>query len=135
MLQEIWDSYSSEEQDIYLNFNLVLSDVSAFLVDGDYHWNKTSDGINLLPVIDKCGIALKLQQVNSTPPTPSLHNTIESKRRGSECDMGPCSFNADPVRESSVSFHKNGDAGSFLGISFLSSTLSSFDGNFKDFSR
>nr|CAB3500118.1 unnamed protein product [Digitaria exilis] len=61
--EEIWDSYSSEEQDIYLNFNLVLSDVSAFLVDGDYHWNETSDGINLLPVIDKCGIALKLQQI------------------------------------------------------------------------
>uniref|UniRef100_A0A0Q3N5I8 PH domain-containing protein n=1 Tax=Setaria italica TaxID=4555 RepID=A0A0Q3N5I8_SETIT len=65
---EIWDSYSSEEQDIYLNFNLVLSDVSAFLVDGDYHWNETSDGINLLPVIDKCGIALKLQQIQLESP-------------------------------------------------------------------
>lgn len=63
VLQEIWDSYTSEEQDIYLNFNLVLSDVSAFLVDGDYHWDGTSDETNLLPVIDKCGIALKLQQV------------------------------------------------------------------------
>jgi len=69
-LQEIWDAYTSEEQDMYLNFNLVLSDVSAFLVDGDYHWNETSDETNLLPVIDKCGIALKLQQVNNTPPTP-----------------------------------------------------------------
>lgn len=69
-LQEIWDAYSSEEQDIYLNFNLVLSDVSAFLVDGDYHWNETSDETNLLPVIDKCGIALKLQQVNNTLPRP-----------------------------------------------------------------
>lgn len=66
--EEIWDSYSSEEQDIYLNFNLVLSDVSAFLVDGDYHWNETSDGINLLPVIDKCGIALKLQQIQLESP-------------------------------------------------------------------
>lgn len=69
-LQEIWDAYTSEDQDMYLNFNLVLSDVSAFLVDGDYHWNETSDETNLLPVIDKCGIALKLQQVNNTPPTP-----------------------------------------------------------------
>uniref|UniRef100_A0A452YV28 Uncharacterized protein n=1 Tax=Aegilops tauschii subsp. strangulata TaxID=200361 RepID=A0A452YV28_AEGTS len=61
--EEIWDSYSSEEQDMYLNFNLVLNDVSAFLVDGDYHWNDTSKEVNLLPVIDKCGIALKLQQI------------------------------------------------------------------------
>lgn len=60
LLQEIWDSHTSEEQDLYLNFNLVLSDVSAFLVDGDYHWNETSNEVNLLPVIDKCGIALKL---------------------------------------------------------------------------
>ncbi|KAF8689392.1 hypothetical protein HU200_041935 [Digitaria exilis] len=75
--EEIWDSYSSEEQDIYLNFNLVLSDVSAFLVDGDYHWNKTSDGINLLPVIDKCGIALKLQQIQlESPLYPSTRMAI-----------------------------------------------------------
>ncbi|KAL5230936.1 hypothetical protein ABZP36_029712 [Zizania latifolia] len=66
--EEIWDSYSSEEQDIYLNFNLVLSDVSAFLVDGDYHWNETSNEVNLLPVIDKCGIALKLQQIQLESP-------------------------------------------------------------------
>uniref|UniRef100_A0A0E0R2L4 PH domain-containing protein n=1 Tax=Oryza rufipogon TaxID=4529 RepID=A0A0E0R2L4_ORYRU len=60
--EEIWDSRASEEQDMYLNFNLVLSDVSAFLVDGDYHWNERSNEVNLLSVIDKCGIALKLQQ-------------------------------------------------------------------------
>ncbi|RLN19158.1 hypothetical protein C2845_PM02G19660 [Panicum miliaceum] len=75
--EEIWDSYSSEEQDIYLNFNLVLSDVSAFLVDGDYHWNETSDGINLLPVIDRCGIALKLQQIQlESPLYPSTRMAI-----------------------------------------------------------
>ncbi|KAL6642664.1 hypothetical protein ACP70R_020845 [Stipagrostis hirtigluma subsp. patula] len=67
-LEEIWESYNSEEQDIYLNFNLVLSDVSAFLVDGDYHWNETSNEMNLLPVIDKCGIALKLQQIQLESP-------------------------------------------------------------------
>uniref|UniRef100_A0A0E0BDW2 PH domain-containing protein n=1 Tax=Oryza glumipatula TaxID=40148 RepID=A0A0E0BDW2_9ORYZ len=61
--EEIWDSRASEEQDMYLNFNLVLSDVSAFLVDGDYHWNERSNEVNLLSVIDKCGIALKLQQI------------------------------------------------------------------------
>ncbi|XP_062205491.1 uncharacterized protein LOC133907454 isoform X2 [Phragmites australis] len=75
--EEIWDSYTSEEQDIYLNFNLVLSDVSAFLVDGDYHWNETSNEINLLPVIDKCGIALKLQQIQlESPLYPSTRMAI-----------------------------------------------------------
>jgi len=75
--EEIWDAYTSEEQDIYLNFNLVLSDVSAFLVDGDYHWNETSDEKNLLPVIDKCGIALKLQQIQlESPLYPSTRMAI-----------------------------------------------------------
>lgn len=58
---------------MYFQFDLVLSDVSAFLVDGDYHWNQVigdrTDGsskstvINFLPVIDKCGVIVKLQQV------------------------------------------------------------------------
>lgn len=58
---------------MYTQFNLVLRDVSAFLVDGDYSWslsmpNRThalSKGgfISFLPVIDKCGVFLKLQQV------------------------------------------------------------------------
>lgn len=58
---------------MYLHFDVVLSDVSAFLVDGDYSWNqifgkdtdKSSHGtyINILPIIDKCGVILKLQQV------------------------------------------------------------------------
>ncbi|CAD6212089.1 unnamed protein product [Miscanthus lutarioriparius] len=75
--EEIWDAYTSEEQDMYLNFNLVLSDVSAFLVDGDYHWNETSDETNLLPVIDKCGIALKLQQIQlESPLYPSTRLAI-----------------------------------------------------------
>ncbi|KAL6906369.1 hypothetical protein ACP4OV_003970 [Aristida adscensionis] len=75
--EEIWESYASEEQDIYLNFNLVLSDVSAFLVDGDYHWNETSNEIYLLPVIDKCGIALKLQQIQlESPLYPSTRMAI-----------------------------------------------------------
>uniref|UniRef100_A0A0D9XMK5 PH domain-containing protein n=1 Tax=Leersia perrieri TaxID=77586 RepID=A0A0D9XMK5_9ORYZ len=75
--EEIWDSYDSEEQDMYLNFNLVLSDVSAFLVDGDYYWNETSSEVNLLPVIDKCGIALKLQQIQlENPLYPSTRMAV-----------------------------------------------------------
>ncbi|OVA12725.1 Pleckstrin homology domain [Macleaya cordata] len=66
---------SREEMDMYLQFNLGLSDVSAFLVDGDYHWSQTlidmpgspaqSNYISFLPVIDKCGIVMKLQQIRS----------------------------------------------------------------------
>ncbi|XP_077244890.1 pleckstrin homology (PH) domain-containing protein [Tasmannia lanceolata] len=68
----------SPESDMYLKFNLGLSDVSAFLVDGDYHWSQTPlemsagslhpSNINLLPVIEKCGIVLKFQQIRSECP-------------------------------------------------------------------
>ncbi|XWS38677.1 hypothetical protein CRYUN_Cryun19dG0151500 [Craigia yunnanensis] len=71
--QDDYARASSEELDLYLQFDLVLSDVSAFLVDGDYHWSHTSlrksvastniDGVSFLPVIDKCGVILKLQQI------------------------------------------------------------------------
>lgn len=60
---------------MYLQFDLVLSDVSALLVDGDYSWKQLSSerssgsgresSVTFLPVIDKCGVLLKLQQVNS----------------------------------------------------------------------
>ncbi|KAJ4951540.1 hypothetical protein NE237_028372 [Protea cynaroides] len=70
---------SSEEMDMYLQFNLCLSDVSAFLVDGDYCWSQNpldtssisgkSNGFSFLPVIDKCGIVLKLQQIRSQNPS------------------------------------------------------------------
>ncbi|XP_058084436.1 uncharacterized protein LOC131232245 isoform X2 [Magnolia sinica] len=68
---------SPEESELYLRFTLSLSDVSAFLVDGDYHWSRTPldtptcikpNYTNFLPVIDKCGIALKLQQIRSEYP-------------------------------------------------------------------
>nr|DAD18267.1 TPA_asm: hypothetical protein HUJ06_019730 [Nelumbo nucifera] len=71
-----------EEKNMYLQFNLGLSDVSAFLVDGDYHWNQTlgasssssqSKYFGFLPVIDKCGVVLKLQQIRS--PHPSYPST------------------------------------------------------------
>lgn len=64
---------SPEEMNIYTQFNLVLRDVSAFLVDGDYSWSLSTpnriDGsgkgrfISFLPIINKCGVFLKLQQV------------------------------------------------------------------------
>ncbi|KAI7739602.1 hypothetical protein M8C21_022627 [Ambrosia artemisiifolia] len=70
------DDVSRYETDIYLQFDVVLSDVSAFLVDGDYHWSQHSlEGsasssqssiISYLPVIDKCGVNLKLQQGEDT---------------------------------------------------------------------
>ncbi|KAA8522113.1 hypothetical protein F0562_012573 [Nyssa sinensis] len=66
---------SPDEMNMYLQFDLVLSDVSAFLVDGDYRWSETAlnrsagsaqlNVVSFLPVIDKCGVILKLQQIRS----------------------------------------------------------------------
>ncbi|XVF52445.1 hypothetical protein PTKIN_Ptkin05aG0018700 [Pterospermum kingtungense] len=78
----------SEELDLYLQFDLVLSDVSAFLVDGDYHWSQTSlkksaastsiDGVSFLPVIDKCGVILRLQQIRlENPLYPSTRLAVQ----------------------------------------------------------
>lgn len=74
-LQDDPDHGSLEELDMYLQFNLVLSDVSAFLVDGDYFWghspsknsagSSNSNGVSLLPFIDKCGVILTFQQVTT----------------------------------------------------------------------
>lgn len=36
------DDDVSHEKDIYLQFGVVLSDVSAFFIDGDYHWSQHS---------------------------------------------------------------------------------------------
>ncbi|XP_075505709.1 uncharacterized protein LOC142542773 isoform X1 [Primulina tabacum] len=79
---------SPDERNIYSQFNLVLRDVSAFLVDGDYHWSQAfSDRngvvsnhnfISLLPVVDKCGVFLKLQQIRS--PVASFPSTRLSVR-------------------------------------------------------
>ncbi|KAI3453469.1 hypothetical protein Pfo_010132 [Paulownia fortunei] len=74
---------SPEEMNMYSQFDLVLRDVSAFLVDGDYSWSQGSlsrtDGsckssfIGFLPVIDRCGVFLKLQQIRS--PVASFPST------------------------------------------------------------
>ncbi|XP_051144600.1 uncharacterized protein LOC127260739 isoform X2 [Andrographis paniculata] len=78
---------SPEEMNMYSQFDLVLRDVSAFLVDGDYSWNQASlkrsdlskqSFITFLPVVDKCGVFLKLQQVRS--PVASLPSTRLSMR-------------------------------------------------------
>ncbi|XWS49634.1 hypothetical protein CRYUN_Cryun12cG0020000 [Craigia yunnanensis] len=86
--QDDYACTSSEELDLYLQFDLVLSDVSAFLVDGDYHWSQTSlkksaastniDGVSFLPVIDKCGVILKLQQIRlENPSYPSTRLLVQ----------------------------------------------------------
>ncbi|MQL82370.1 hypothetical protein Taro_014851 [Colocasia esculenta] len=72
------DLYSDGKRDLNLQFNVVLNDVSAFLVDGEYSWRiphthmpSSSGKLNynsLLPVIDKCAIVLKLQQIQSENP-------------------------------------------------------------------
>ncbi|XP_050223282.1 uncharacterized protein LOC126673249 [Mercurialis annua] len=78
---------SSEVLDLYLQFDLVLSDVCAFLVDGDYHWSQTSlhhstdsgqlSDISFLPVIDKCGVILRLQQIRlENPAYPSTRLSV-----------------------------------------------------------
>ncbi|XP_052211647.1 uncharacterized protein LOC127814276 isoform X2 [Diospyros lotus] len=68
-----------DEMNLYLQFDLILSDVSAFLVDGDYSWWQISQKfsgdsaqlnvVSFLPVLDKCGVVLKLQQIWSEDPS------------------------------------------------------------------
>lgn len=65
------DGHQQEsDENMYLQFDLVLSDVSAFLFDGDYHWRQISPNTsayhadsNFFQIIDKCGVILHLQQV------------------------------------------------------------------------
>ncbi|KAL6985853.1 hypothetical protein U1Q18_019226 [Sarracenia purpurea var. burkii] len=70
---------SSGEMDMYLQFDLILSDVSAFFVDGEYCWSQTCQNrsaagsnqfsvVSFLPVIDKCGVVLKLEQIRLENP-------------------------------------------------------------------
>ncbi|KAK4746515.1 hypothetical protein SAY87_012827 [Trapa incisa] len=72
--QDDYNGESNAERDMYMQFNLVLSDVCAFLVDGDYSWNEkpldiSSGEITFLPVIDKCGVSLHLQQIRMVNPS------------------------------------------------------------------
>ncbi|GAB2263603.1 hypothetical protein Droror1_Dr00025737 [Drosera rotundifolia] len=79
---------SSDGTNMYLQFGLVLSDVSAFLVDGDHRWNNgpvaqssTFSALNdttFLPVVDKCGVLIKLQQIRlENPLYPSTRLAIQ----------------------------------------------------------
>ncbi|KAK9698879.1 hypothetical protein RND81_08G137700 [Saponaria officinalis] len=81
------ESKSSESMNLYLQFDMVLSDVSAFLVDGDYCWGKASlsenlgssrlSGPSLLPIIEKCGVVLVLQQIKvESPSHPSTRVAV-----------------------------------------------------------
>ncbi|XP_031385571.1 uncharacterized protein LOC116199374 isoform X2 [Punica granatum] len=76
------DEESTAERNMYLQFNLVLSDVSAFLVDGDYSWSQNplngSFGVRtLLPVIDRCGVSLHLHQIRlENPSYPSTRLAV-----------------------------------------------------------
>lgn len=77
---------SPEEMNMYVQFDMVLSDVSAFLVDGDYYWSQTptngvgpsrSTFVTFLPVIDKCAVVLKLQQIRlENPAFPSTRLAV-----------------------------------------------------------
>ncbi|KAI6702353.1 hypothetical protein NL676_011489 [Syzygium grande] len=69
---------STEETLMYLQFKFVLSDVSAFLVDGDYSWSQTTyrsagptylGGNTFLPIIDRCGVILALEQNRLEDPS------------------------------------------------------------------
>ncbi|CAK8539544.1 unnamed protein product [Lathyrus sativus] len=80
------DDYQKEsaEDNMYLRFDLVLSDVSAFLFDGDYHWSQISLNTkthsttgDFYPVIDRCGVILQLQLIQSeTPHYPSMRLAV-----------------------------------------------------------
>ncbi|GMQ04538.1 hypothetical protein CsSME_00049921 [Camellia sinensis var. sinensis] len=77
--QDDGEGSSPDEINMYLQFDLILSDVSAFLVDGDYSWSQISRNrsagstqfnvVSFLPVIDKCGVILELQQIRSENPS------------------------------------------------------------------
>ncbi|KMT11750.1 hypothetical protein BVRB_5g105600 [Beta vulgaris subsp. vulgaris] len=80
-------SDSPEITNLYLQFDMVLSDVSAFLVDGEYGWAETSlgghpgsskmSGAVMLPVMDKCGVVLRLQQMRlENPSYPSMRVAV-----------------------------------------------------------
>ncbi|KAK8950501.1 hypothetical protein KSP40_PGU008211 [Platanthera guangdongensis] len=83
--EDYWNSDSSEENAMYFQFSLILNDVSAFLIDGDYHWKENPIDVsacqakfcNFFPVLDKCGIALKFQQIHSENPLyPSMRAAV-----------------------------------------------------------
>ncbi|XP_047340404.1 uncharacterized protein LOC124943990 [Impatiens glandulifera] len=77
--QDDSDFESPDDMNLYLQFFMILTDISAFLVDGEYNWSKESHntsadfsklgGVSFLPVLDKCGVVLKLQQIHLENPS------------------------------------------------------------------
>lgn len=148
-LQDDSELASPDERNLYLQFDLVLSDVSAFLVDGDYHWSEPSfsgsagSSVSFLPVIDKCGVILNLQQVLSG--TISLSILIYLCL--CPCDVWvfypclkmlklfKCYILLDPSREPVLPFNKTFCTASIPRISFFSSPLSSANASCEDLSR
>jgi hypothetical protein len=68
---------SNEGIDLYICFKLSLTDVQAFLVDGIFDWRehyyvsngstgdkKFQESNSYLPVLERCGITMALQQVS-----------------------------------------------------------------------
>lgn len=118
---------------------MVLSDVSAFFVDGDYHWSQhsmqgsvrssQSSIVSYLPVIDQCGVTLKLQQVYC------LQLCFKFKAFHYLPIHRTSFLYLDPIRGPLFPHNKIGRAASVFRVSLFSSTLSSIDANCKDLSR
>lgn len=123
---------------MYLQFNFVLSDVSDFLVDGDYHWSTTPGEIvdqqvynSFLPVVDKCGIVLKLQQVSIYIGFFLFNWSIAEILN---CLKFCSIFYLDPVRKSSLSINKTCCTVALVGFSFLTSSIPPVTASCKDLS-
>lgn len=132
---------------MYLQFDLVLSDVCAFLVDGDYRWSQTasqgsassvrSEGVSFLPVIDRCGVILTFQQVKK-----SAHFTLNWtsyvyawERDSMELQIGTNNFwYLDSIREPIISFYKTFCTGAIIRVPLFSCSVSSIDASGKDLS-
>lgn len=133
---------------MYLQFNLVLSDVSACLVDGDYLWSQTHlnsvddsshlSGVTFWPVIDKCGVILKLQQVLLIIFFHKICNYAHKHTlmyllqyvKASKTKVLP-SY-SDPTREPILPFNKTCCANAIIRIPFFTSSVSSIDASSKD---
>lgn len=136
--QDYWELDSFDKKELYLQFNIILSDVSAFLVDGSYSWGHKSfeSSCSLFPLIDKCGISMKLQQVIT-----GFFQLLIFYFFANRCFLFTfiiicISFMAtilDPIRNISLSVHQDVNKNAIFVVLFLSRTLPPFNANSKDF--
>lgn len=141
-MQDDHNEESNAERNMYMQFNLVLSDVSAFLVDGDYSWNqKPLDGSSgestLLPVIDRCGVSLHLQQVMYCSFDMHVSYTsylLSCFMLGRILQENFVSL-SDSAGESIISFNKACCTTAIIGLSLFSSSIPSIDADNKDLSE